>query len=115
MPYRAQTDDDIRFSQTAQEPVRLEIALRRYFETEGERRERYASYLRGRVRPAARALIERGDPARLAALLELAPPSEGDLDDFITMARDAQRTELVAGLLFEKRARFAPRGAVRMP
>lgn len=90
-----------KFTTSRQEPLRLSIALEGFFhaDTAAEAREAYGQYLRRRLQPAAAALIEADDAARLARLAEQGWLTAKQTDDLIRLAREKKKTAALVWLL----------------
>lgn len=90
-----------KFITSRQEPLRLSIALEEFFRdgTDGEAREAYGQYLRRRLLPAAAALIEADDTARLAHLTAQGWLNAKQTDDCIRLAREKRKTASLVWLL----------------
>jgi hypothetical protein len=98
---------DQKFLESKQEPLRLKIALERFFETEmPEWKERYGNYLKSRIRPSMERLIAAGDLDKIEVLAEYADLSERNLNDFIEIAMQQKQAEIVVYLLKRKRERY---------
>jgi hypothetical protein len=102
-----QYEMDQKFLESKQEPLRLKIALERFFETEvPEWKERYGNYLKSRIRPSMERLIAAGDLDKIEVLAEYADLSERNLNDFIEIAMQQKQAEIVVYLLKRKRERY---------
>jgi hypothetical protein len=100
-------DPDQKFLESKQEPLRLAIALERFFETEQpELKERYGRYLKMRIRPAMERLIETGALRKIEELIGYADLDERMLDEFMEMAMKRKQTEILVYLLKRKREQF---------
>ena len=90
-----------KFCATPQEPQRLAIALRGFFDanTTPAQREAYGAYLQKRIRPAAAALMEDEDVDKLEILERQGWLADGQLDGLIQLARARSRTASLVWLL----------------
>ena len=77
-----------KFTTSRQEPLRPSIALESFFneELDAEVRDTYSQYLHRRLQPAAAALIEADDTARLEQLAALGWFSARQVDELINLA-----------------------------
>lgn len=101
------TEADRKFMESAQEAVRLKIALQRFFEVEEETwRRRYGDYLKMRIRPAMEHLIREGEAEKIGKLLELDWITERNLEEFLKMAGKTGNGEVLALLLHAKREKY---------
>lgn len=90
-----------KFTESRQEPLRLSIALGSFFD-EGldvQARDMYGQYLRHRLQPAAAALIDADDTARLGRLAELGWFSARQMDTLIGLALGKKKTAALVWLL----------------
>lgn len=90
-----------RFTASAQEPVRLELALKGYFEEESgeEYREAFEAYLKRRIRPAVEALMKADDLPKLQKIEELGWLDAGLVEDCLEMAIRLKKTQAFIWLL----------------
>lgn len=93
---------DEQFLTTRQEPLRLSIALSRYFGREpltDEWKERYHTYLQKRIRAVIPEVIKRGDFRVLVMLAEEGFLTGALYQEAILRAADFGRTEMTVFLL----------------
>ena len=97
-----------KFTTSKQEPLRLSIALEGFFqdETDDEARSAYGHYLHRRLQPAAAALIEADDTARLSRLAALGWFTAKQTDELIRLAREKRKTAALVWLLQWKGAQY---------
>ena len=90
-----------KFTASRQEPLRLSIALEGFFqdETDDEARMAYGQYLHRRLQPAAAALIEADDTARLAHFAAQGWFIAKQTDELIRLAREKRKTAALVWLL----------------
>lgn len=90
-----------KFKESRQEPLRLSIALKSFFEEglDTEVRGAYQQYLHRRLQPAAETLIDAGDTVRLRELAELDWFSERQVDGLIELALRKKKTAALVWLL----------------
>ncbi len=104
-----------KFLGTGQEAVRLDCALKGYFQDEtesgpesecsGKEREAYAAYLKRRIRPAAQRLIDLHECGKIRQLVKLGWIHSRELDDLITYALARRcEAEVLDLLLIKDRA-----------
>lgn len=99
---------DQKFLTSAQEKVKLEIALVRYFEIkkEGDLKESYQKYLLKRFRPAMEELLEKKENKKMRQLFLEKEMSQGLLEELLLMASKKHNTEAFLWLLSQKEARY---------
>ena len=97
-----------KFTTSKQEPLRLSIALEGFFqdETDDEARSAYGHYLHRRLQPAAAALIEADDTARLSRLAAQGWFTAKQTDELICLAREKRKTAALVWLLRWKGAQY---------
>ena len=97
-----------KFTGSKQEPLRLSIALEGFFqdETDDEARIAYGQYLHRRLQPAAAALIDADDTARLSRLAALGWFTANQTDELIRLAREKRKTAALVWLLRWKGAQY---------
>lgn len=97
-----------KFNSSAQEPVRLRLALDGFFASDTPQpiREQYEVYLRRRVRPALEALIAAEDMARLEALENLGWLDAALTEDGLKFAVKEKKTEPFVLLLRKKAEKY---------
>ena len=97
-----------KFTTSKQEPLRLSIALEGFFqdETDDEARIAYGHYLHRRLQPAAAALIEADDTARLSRLAAQGWFTAKQTDELIRLAREKRKTAALVWLLRWKGAQY---------
>lgn len=97
-----------KFTASKQEALRLSIALEGFFqeETGEEARRAYREYLRRRLQPAAAALVEADDTARLALLAAQGWFTAKQTDELIRLAREKRKTAALVWLLRWKGAQY---------
>lgn len=97
-----------KFAASKQEALRLSIALEGFFqeETGEEARTAYGEYLRRRLQPAAAALIEADDAARLALFAAQGWFTAKQTDELIRLAREKRKTAALVWLLRWKGAQY---------
>ncbi len=97
-----------KFTTSKQEPLRLSIALEGFFqdETDDEARIAYGQYLHRRLQPAAAALIEADDTARLSQLAAQGWFTAKQTDELIRLAREKRKTAALVWLLRWKGAQY---------
>ena len=97
-----------KFTTSKQEPLRLSIALEGFFqdETDDEARSAYGHYLHRRLQPAAAALIEADDTARLSRLAAQGWFTAKQTDELIRLAREKRKTAALVWLLRWKGAQY---------
>lgn len=101
------TEEDRKFLESKQEPLRLKIALKRFFETDSKDwREQYGSYLKLRIRPAMKELIAAGAIEKIEQLGDYAGYSEKNMNEFIAMAQEQGKTEVLVYLMKMKKEKF---------
>ena len=88
------------FTASQQEPVRLDLALRAFFdETDDGRRAVYERYLRRRLRPALAALVSADDTERLEKIAALGWLEEGAVESALALAQREGKTAALVFLL----------------
>ena len=98
-----------KFSETRQEPVKLAVALRGFFMETGvssSEKETYGSYLKGRIRPAMEVLIEEENVEKMAMLEERGWFGQPQIEGFIKMAKERQKTSSLVWLLHLKNDKY---------
>ena len=97
-----------KFTASQQEPLRLSIALESFFneELDAEARDTYRQYLHRRLQPAAAALIDADDTARLGQLAELGWFSAQQVDGLIGLAWEKKKAAALVWLLRWKGERY---------
>ena len=97
-----------KFTESRQEPLRLSIALKSFFDEEldAQARDMYRQYLHRRLQPAAAALIDADDIVRLGQLAELGWFSARQVDGLIGLALGKKKTAALVWLLRWKGERY---------
>lgn len=97
-----------KFQSSAQEPVRLELALQGYFldEIAETPKQTFESYLKRRIRPAAEALLKADDLPRLQRLADLGWLDASVVDSCLDAAIRLKKTEAFVWLLGLKAEQF---------
>lgn len=97
-----------KFCTSRQERVRLELALRGFFqeETEETHRLEYAQYLKRRIRPAAEALIASEDWEHLKSLEALGWLDAAVVEDCLKTAVRLKKTQAFLWLLDVKAKKY---------
>ena len=98
------TEQEEKFLSTKQEPLKLSIALTRFFEvTSEEWKSRYGDYLKRRFRAAIHALILEGNLSKIEILCAYGWHTESMLQEFIETAGKQNQTEIFLYFLNLKR------------
>lgn len=97
-----------KFRTSRQERVRLELALRGFFQEETEEKHRleYAQYLKRRIRPAAEALIGSDDLEHLQSLETLGWMDAAVVEDCLKTAIRLKKTQAFLCLLDVKAKKY---------
>lgn len=97
-----------KFETSAQEPVRLNLALQGYFSenTEEAYREKYEKYLKRRIRPALEALMKADRLVDLDKLVSAQWLDAGLLEDALQMAIRLKKSEIFVWLLGIKAEKY---------
>lgn len=104
------TTEDEKFLSTAQEGIKLRIALTRYFmltQDEPELFFRYEAYLKRRVRSAAGLLIESDDADRLEVLCSKGWLTMEAMDALIDIASKQEKIQCLTCLMQNRAASFS--------
>lgn len=100
-------EKDLKFLESKQEPLKLAIALERYFQVNsGEWKQRYAVYLKQRIRPAMMELIKRGELDKIGVISAMGWFSESNLNEFIAEAGNNDQMEIQLFLLELKKEKY---------
>lgn len=92
-----------KFLETKQAPLKLKIALERYFTEEtGEWKERCGTYIRQRIRSAVDLLVTENAAGKIEQLLQLGWIEDGVLDEAIRKAAAARQMEALSLFLRHK-------------
>lgn len=97
-----------KFRTSKQEPVKLAIALQCYFSelVPDEQKQDYESYLQRRIRPAIQALIDEEAVGKIEFLEAKDWFGRRELEEFITTAREHQKTASLVWLLHLKNDKY---------
>ena len=98
-----------KFISSKQEPVRLELALQGYFasdEIQEAHRNALGDYLRRRIRPAAEALIQQNELAKLQILEAQGWMNLSVMEDCLEMTIRLKKTEAFIWLLGIKAEKY---------
>lgn len=100
---------DEKFLTSGQESIRLEIALKRFFEldmTDEKLYVRYLEYLTKRFHPAMEKLMAAGKKPQAEILFSKVEITEIQLEKLLESAMNSHSTESILWLLEEKKKRF---------
>lgn len=101
-----------KFETTAQEPVKMAMALWGYFMKEGisqEQRACFGEYLKSHIRNAVEALIEEDAPEKIAVLEGMGWFKEQELESFLKTARERGKSQALVYLMNLKDQKYGYR------